>query len=704
MHRRLETLVHRGRRSGCVVRRLWGELVHESKQVGAVPWFWQEIDAGFTAVSGDFSKEFKNEAVKEPGIFAADHVSAEAALLVRETIQNSWDAARERYGQQGESEGFAVRFRLFDLEGDERQRLVEELGLDDLAQRVAEVRSEHGPDGRRMLGLSDRDCLTRLSEGSKLRLLEVLEEHGGGMGGPWQGDRSKLFKAMCSLGITPSISGRGGSYGYGKAGLIRGSAIRTVVAYTCFPEQPDDPGVTRRLLGMTYWGSHQLGGSSYNGTRWYSDRTADGKGVPYANEQADQVAQQIGIAIRDPGDATDLGTTLLVIEPTVGADGLVRATERFWWPALCDDELDFEVSVTDETADGRERYPRPKQNPDLRAFLDTFDNALTPPDSRRDRYREHRLGSVDGVKHPGTLALTSDPDGWSFPTVGNSWATSDPADATNPADGDLDATEDSQGYSTPSETEHRSLVALVRGPRMVVEYFEAARLAPHIRGTFVASDDADDKLRDTEPKAHDAWHTDAASGDVPPVSAALAKAVLRRITNHVNRFRNDIKPKPKPNRDLKLPVWDELARQLEGSVPGPGPQPPPPPPPPRPLSIIPGERLEPGPDDRVRVAGTASVSFSEHHTPSVPDGDLIEVRVRYQFEGADRKETDEVAMLVTGPDDFEEVDGRTGTYRGRLRLNETARFEYESDLYNPEWSGALSVEAELVPGGASDSQ
>jgi len=172
----------------------------------------------------------------------------------------------------------------------------------------------------------------------------------------------------------------------------------------------------------------------------------------------------------------------------------------------------------------------------------------------------------------------------------------------------------------------------------------------------------------------------------------------------VNRFRKDIKPKPKPNRDLKLPVWDELARQLEGSVRGPGPQPPPPPSPPRPLSIIPGERLEPGPDDRVRVAGTASVSFSEHHTPSVLEGDLIEVRVRYQFEGADRKETDEVAMLVTGPDDFEEVDGRNGTYRGRLGPNETAKFEYESDPYNPEWSGALSVEAELVPGGASDSQ
>ncbi|WP_420610542.1 hypothetical protein [Candidatus Poriferisodalis sp.] len=663
---------------------------------GSVPWFWQEIDAGFTAVSGDFSKEFKNETVKEPGIFAADHISAEAVLLVREAIQNSWDAARERYEGRG-PEDFAVRFRLYELEGGDRQRIVEELGLDDLARRVANVRAEHGTGGRRMLGLSERDCLSRLNEGDTLRLLEVSEEHGGGMGGPWQGDRSKLFKAMCSLGITPSTSGRGGSYGYGKAGLIRGSAIRTVVAYTCFPDHPDDPGVTRRLLGMTYWGSHQLQGSSFNGTRWFSDRTADGKGVPYVNQHADEVARRIGISLRSESEPAQLGTTLLVIEPTVDADGLLRATERFWWPALCDDELAFEVSVTDETSDGRECHPRPKQNSDLKAFLDTFGNALMPPGTKRERHREHRLGSIDGVKHPGTVALASDPDGWSFPSVGPSWGTGVISGDTDQADDTSDAGANSSDDLTSTETEHCSLVALVRGPRMVVEYFEPSRVAPHIRGTFVASDEADDMLRDTEPKAHDEWHADAGSGDVPADSAALAKAVLRRITNHVNRFRKDIKPKPKPNRDLKLPVWDELARQLEGSVRGPGPPRPPPPAPPRLLSIHPGERLEPAPNGGVRLTGRASISFSEHHTPTVPEGDLIEVRVRYQFEGADRKEAADVALLVTGPEEFEEVSGRVGTYRGRLRANETAKFGYESDPYNPEWSGALSVEAELVP-------
>ena len=72
------------------------------------------------------------------------------------------------------------------------------------------------------------------------------------MYGPFEGAKSKMYLALISLGYTAKAEGSGGSDGYGKAGLIRGSATRTVVAYTAFRERKDDPGVTRRLLGMTY--------------------------------------------------------------------------------------------------------------------------------------------------------------------------------------------------------------------------------------------------------------------------------------------------------------------------------------------------------------------------------------------------------------------------------------------------------------------
>ena len=58
-------------------------------------WHWEQIDPDRTGASGDLSKMFKNEAMKAPGFLAADAPSDEAALLVREVIQNSWDAALE---------------------------------------------------------------------------------------------------------------------------------------------------------------------------------------------------------------------------------------------------------------------------------------------------------------------------------------------------------------------------------------------------------------------------------------------------------------------------------------------------------------------------------------------------------------------------------------------------------------------------------
>ncbi len=279
-------------------------------------------------------------------MFCAASLQDESALLVREAVQNSWDAAREFREEIGESPPFEVAFRLFELTGAERERCITAMGLRDLVRRLAMV------GDRRLLGLDERDCLMSLEGSEPLRMLEISERAAGGMHGPWRGEKSKLFKALCTLGITPSTEGRGGSFGYGKAGMIRSSAIRTVVAYTCFAERPEeDPGCTRRLLGMTYWGSHDHGDVSLNGARWLA-RRVDEVHHPYEDSDADRVASQLGIATRDPSRLADHGSTFMLVDPTVNADDLRRAAERFWWPALEDGSLQFEIVVIDESASG----------------------------------------------------------------------------------------------------------------------------------------------------------------------------------------------------------------------------------------------------------------------------------------------------------------------------------------------------------------
>ena len=621
-------------------------------------WRWERIDPSRTGASGDLSKMFKNEPVKVPGVLGVSAPAPEAALLVREVVQNSWDAALESREEFPDPAGppFEVCFTFKSYTNDQRSELVDHLGLQELSARVSAV------GDRRALGLTEDDCLLRLDDEEELRLLEISEQAGGGMYGPWRGNESKLWMALCSIGITTDVTGRGGSYGYGKAGLIRGSQVRLVIAYTCFRKRDEDPGVTRRLLGMTYWDGHKIDGTSYTGSARLGVGDSDETANPLENEEADRLAEQLGMDVRDPAVPADLGTTLLLVEPTVNARDLVTAAERYWWPALQEPALHFHLQVVDEG--GEIHYPRPKSNPDLQPFIDAYEAATTPQDNRRAEVRQRPIRRIDDYANPGVLGLRAERAGWSYPAH----------------------------VEADDGVEHRSLVALVRKLRMVVEYYEAGQAQPFVRGTFVADDSINEALRRTEPKAHDAWQTVTATGDVPEGYTRLARGLLASIKSHVNVFRQELKPTPRPAEHLHLPEFDRVMRSLLG---GGGSRKRPPPSEQRPFSIAPGGDLEAVADGRLRLTGTAVVEFSEHHEVRSAEGDEVEVRVSYRFMEDDRP-SDSAELAVESPPGFTRVPGRSDTFRGRLSASSAARFEYLSEEYDPGWTGKLLVNAELV--------
>ena len=621
-------------------------------------WHWEEIDPARTGASGDLSKMFKNEPVKTPGVFSVDAPDPAAALLVREVIQNSWDAALERRSLEGTSESFEVRFRFRRELNARRQEIAEQLGLWELSYRAERV------GNRRSLGLDTMDCLVHLDEDDDLTLLEISERAGGGMWGPWIGDQSKLWLALCSIGITSEAPGRGGSYGYGKAGLIRGSAIRTVVAYTCFSERTDDPGVTRRLLGMTYWDRHQFDGASCTGSARLG-RTRKKLGVvPFENDEADEIAAVLGLRVRDPSVVADHGSTFLLVEPTVTVTDVAAAIERYWWPALHEQSLHFEAVVED--AAGGEHHPRPQSSESIRPFISAYEVATTAQDSRRKNIRRRPLRAIGEFESPGVLGLVADLTSWSHPEY----------------------SEGEQGV------EHRSLVALLRDPRMVVEYLEAGANAPFVRGVFVADSSVNEPLRLTEPKAHDAWQT-TASSDVPAAFADLAKSLKRRIRLAVTAFKNELTPIPKPAEDLRMPEFDRIMRVLMRGGGGGGGKPTPPPSDERPFSIRPGGRLASRDDGLLFLEGTARIEFSPHHNADPESCDEIEVSVTYRFMEEDHPRGF-VEMAIQPPSGFSLVPGRTDLYRGLLFPGTPVEFEYLSEDYDPNWTGKLFVAANLV--------
>ncbi|MCY3952021.1 MAG: hypothetical protein OXG69_05680 [bacterium] len=303
--------------------------------------------------------------------------------------------------------------------------------------------------------------------------------------------------------------------------------------------------------------------------------------------------------------------------------------------------------------------------------MQAYEVATVPQDVARPEVRHHQLQGIGRYDSPGVLGLVSEFPGWSYPELGEPDAD---ADGLEPA--------------------HASLAALVRNPRMVVEYLVTRQRPPYVRGVFVADDSVDEALRQTEPKLHDAWRT-GASGDVSEEHADLAKAILDRIKTHANNFSRELKPKPRPADRVRLPEFDRIMRALlSGS--GTGKQPPRPEP--RPFKIAPGGRLESARGGLIRLTGTASVEFSEHHEPGDAGGDEIEVTLRYRFVEDDRS-GERVEMAVNAPRGF--IEEGNDTFRGRLKAGEVARFEYLSDEYSQDWTGTLLVNAELRPGSDS---
>lgn len=614
-------------------------------------WVWEEIDETRSGSSGDVSKLFRNEQLKRPGVLALSAPGPDATLMAREVIQNSWDAAQDLRARIGEDPDFDLAFRFQTLTGSRRQELIDHLDLEQQAERAL----RHDP---RDLGVPE-DSFLRDFDGGDLRILSIEESGTSGMYGPWRGDQSRMYLALVSIGFTQKAEGSGGSYGYGKAGLIRGSASRMVVAYSCFREEEDDPGITRRLLGMTYWGPHKESGVTYNGFARFGQSSDDGTARPFENDDADEVARKLGLRVRTSARVEDLGTTFLVLDPTVEPEGLRDAIERNWWPVLESDRT-FGVEIIDDG--GEVHFPQPKQNEALRPFIRALELARDPKtEAGRDEYRLDLQKSETGLQL-GSLALVGDRDDWSYP-------------------------------SAEDGIDHRSLVALVRGPKMVVEYLETGTTKPFVRGTFVAHDDVDDLLRQTEPKGHDAWQSTIGDESTDPRAPIVAAEIQRRVQNAVYRFRSGLKP-PKPDRrEVRLP---EMERLFELVLKGEGDRPkPPPPPPPRDVGIsILEQSPEEDPADRSRIRMRAKVGF--HLTEHFADGNSAPVRLRLQYKFLEDSRVGENCPLnLVPPEGFEQTDG---DLHGELVRDEPAVVEAVSAGYSPDWTGQLIAEGEVLAG------
>ncbi len=626
-------------------------------------WDFEKSDIDRNFVDGNYGKILDRAPVKAPGVFGITALAEDAALLVREATQNSWDSAlemRNELDNKGQiSPQFELQYKFRTVPEDKRSEICTLLGLDHLQERAAMADFTD-------FELPGKCCLNKAENWPELHILELIESGAGGMFGPWEIDESRLALALLGLGSTTDNEDRGGSYGFGKTGLILSSNIRCIFAYTCFSEREDDPGVTRRMLGATYWGKHKYLDQIYQGNaRFGNDKR------PLENHDADKLAESLGVEVRSPENPSDIGSTIMIIDPTVEHKDIVIAAERYWWPALVNAQKDFSIAVTDYT--GETIYPDPRRQKDLLPFIDSYEAALDIEDLDTSHLKKFELKKIGKFDKPGSLALITDAsdEGWSKPDIES------------------------------SNDQLCSLIALLREPHMIVEYYMPSRnkQLPHIRGTFIAGQQADRALRLTEPITHDSWEqTEKGKSENANLSEGrrLAKGIFKQVNAHIKNFRKSLLQELEFVTSQTLKTFDKHAQTFgrgsgrskkpEASV--------------RPVSILPGDELHAAGSRRVFLDDCSKFELNDNYKPNPnldgrPEKLIVEIRYRFVESDTERKIGDDIELEIQAPLGFKALEGSVNRYLGEISLGQIIEFSYISEEFEDDISGELVVFAEL---------
>ncbi len=264
----------------------------------------------------------------------------------------------------------------------------------------------------------------------------------------------------------------------------------------------------------------------------------------------------------------------------------------------------------------------------------TYDrlSSLTGPSSQAS-------DAIPELPTVGSLGLVADLSGWSYADQG--------------------------GGSDDGEFSEKSLVALTRAPRMVVEYYVVGQSPPFVRGAFIADPVIDEVLRQTEPKAHDAWLVKAEEGEVDPGAAEIAKHVLGRIRTTVFNHRTKLRPSAPPPEEINLPFLNDVMRKVMSGM-GKGVRQPIADT--RPISI----HLEHQPREsplkgRIEMAGSATYGLSSHHHGDKAD---VALTMIYRFVEDDRV-GERAVLSISAPEGF--VHMGEGLFMGTLRRDQEAR-------------------------------
>lgn len=472
-------------------------------------------------------------------------------LLIRETVQNAWDAR-----DPDRPEGQPVLFHVWGdrLEGERAEAVRQLLGtptIPNLPGKVADIPRE-SPVA--VLAADDIDVVT------------IADRWTVGLDGPtipgridFNGQRTRFADFLRNLGrpdVGEQGNTEGGAFGIGKTVLWRFSRCSTVIVHT--KTRGSDGRPEERVLGKTigpawdeppqrYTGRHYFGRASAARVETIFETDRD---FPAIHAALDQIGMP-------PYPEGSFGTTCIIVGAEVGEDmrrsmeGLRQAVRWQVWPKYTPlPDPDGGVEMAFDIRDRGTSLPLtpvdadPEVGPYARALRDALNGSV-----------------VDGVPMRGVDLLCHRP----IQRLGG--IRIEPIAAVNDRPSvevriGLELDEDDPLVSLPTWGEHIALVR--RAPLLLVGYTPISAPPPDehtVRcGVFVNDEDesVNGALRTAEPPAHDRW----VPGRLPPRSRGdsrrtFVKQIVDGIESYAARL-GQPEPEPRPATEgLDLIGWGE---------------------------------------------------------------------------------------------------------------------------------------------------
>jgi hypothetical protein len=423
-------------------------------------------------------------------------------LLVREAVQNSWDARLVSSG--------GVQFTIdgYHLDRNARNALAEKVYTN--VPFSVGIREQ-------LLGDIDFSIIAISDFGTR------------GLGGPTRGDvvpqpgeATNFVDFMRYIGRPPNREYGGGTYGFGKAAYFLASSLRAICVHTRFSNgQELDSRFMAAALGPQFE-TNGPNGRRFTGRHWWGRLAQDDVVDPAVGIDADALASLLGVNDRGP-DAT--GTTIYVLAPDF--EGVApqkvllrmgRAVMDYFWPKLIDGpNLSPTMSFKVRWQGVDVPLPNLQDDPELSLLARAFVAATS--EHAVDDVVQETVFSQRPKRLLGRLALIRQPVAVPGPLPG--------IDEEEP---------DNAGLRQRELRRPLRQIALMRAPNFVVKYMQGPPIPYELgeyAGVFRVDADVDAAFARAEPPTHDDWVPDLL---LDASEKTYVRVALRRISTSLDTF------------------------------------------------------------------------------------------------------------------------------------------------------------------------